>query len=179
MSTPKDAASLRPPALVQVVRAVPPATVRRATIFICAGAALAIAAGVSAAIAARHQAAATVSAPHPSPAFAVTDGLLMAALWLWMAWKTGTGRNWARIASTVSFGLLSVYCGKFAIDLFNVTTIKAGIAVYLALFFLQWIAGLVALILLWQHPSSEYFAIRAQAKAPAPRSTAALTLPDR
>lgn len=167
MSTPKDAASLPLPALVPVVRAVPPATVRRATIFICAGAALATAAGVFAAIAARDQAAATLSAPHPSPAFAVADGLLMAALWLWMAWKTGTGRNWARIVSTVSFGLLSVYCGKFAIDLFSVTAIKAGIAVYLGAFFLQWIAGLVALILLWQHPSSEYFAIRAQAKAPA------------
>ncbi len=165
MSTPNDAASPRLPALVPVARAVPPATVRRATIFICAGAALAIAAGVCAAIATRGQAA-TVSAPHSSPAFAVTDGLLMAALWLWMAWKTGTGRNWARIVSTVSFGLLSVYCGKFAIDLFSVTTIKAGIAVYLGVFFLQWIAGLVALILLWQHPSSEYFAIRAQAKVP-------------
>lgn len=167
MSAPKDAASLRLPTLVPVVPAVPPATVRRATIFICAGAALAIATGVFAAIAARDQAAATLSAPHPSPAFAVTDGLLMAALWLWMAWKTGAGRNWARIVSTVSFGLLSVYCGKFAIELVSVTTIKAGIAAYLGAFFLQWIAGLVALILLWQHPSSEYFASRAQVKASA------------
>ncbi len=145
----------------------PPATVRRATIFICAGAALAIAAGVFDAIAARDQGAATLSAPHATPAFGVIDGLVLATLWLWTAWKTGTGRNWARIVSTVFFGLLSVYCGKFAIGLFSVTTMKAGTAGYLGAIFLQWIVGLVALMLLWQHPSSEYFAIRAQAKASA------------
>jgi hypothetical protein len=44
---------------------------------------------------------------------------------------------------------------------------RAGAAGYLGAIFLQWIVGLVALILLWQHPSSEYFAIRAQAKASA------------
>jgi hypothetical protein len=144
---------------------VPPTTVKWATIFICAGAGLAIAAGVFDAIAIRDQAAATLSAPHTSPAFGVIDGLVLAVLWLWMAWKTGTGRSWARVVSIAFFGLLSVYCGKFAIDLFSVTTMQADTAGYLGALFLQWIVGLVALILLWQHPSSEYFAIRAQAKA--------------
>jgi len=167
MSTPQDATSLPLPALGPAVRPVPPATVRRATIFIGSGAALAIAAGGFDAIAATDQAAATLSAPHASPAFGVIDGLVLATLWLWMARKTGTGRNWARIVSTVFFGLLSVYCGKFAIDLFSVTTMKADTAGYLGAIFLQWIVGLVALILLWQHPSSEYFAIRAKAKASA------------
>jgi hypothetical protein len=164
MSTPQDATSLRLSAPDPAVRPAPPATVRRATIFICAGAALAIAAGMFDAIAVRDQAAATLSALHTSPAFGVIDGLILATLWFWMAWKTGTGRNWARIVSTVFFGLLSVYCGKFAIDLFSVTTMRADTAAYLGAIYLQWIVGLVALILLWQHPSSEYFAIRAQAK---------------
>ena len=56
---------------------------------------------------------------------------------------------------------------KFAIDLFSVTAMQADTAGYLGALFLQWMVGLVALILLWQHPSSEYFAIRAQAKASA------------
>jgi hypothetical protein len=144
---------------------VPPATVRRSTVFICAGAALAIAAGAFDVIAIRQQAAATLSAPHAGPAFGVIDGLALAALWLWMAWKTGTGRNWARVVSTVFFGLFSVYCGKFAIDLFSVTAMKADTAGYLGAVFLEWVMGLVALILLWQHRSSEYFAIRAQVRA--------------
>lgn len=167
MSTPQDAASLRLPALGPAVRPVPPTTVRRATVFICAGAALAVAAGVFDAIAIRDSAAASLSAPHTSPTFGVMDGLVLAALWLWMAWKTGTGRNWARVVSTVFFGLLSVYCGKFVFELFSVTTMKADTAGYLGAIFLQWIVGLVALVLLWQHPSAEFFAIRAQSKASA------------
>ena len=71
-----------------------------------------------------------------------------------MAWKTGTGRSWARVVSIAFFGLLSVYCGEFAIDLFSVTTMQAYTAGYLGALFLQWIVGLVALILLWQHPSN-------------------------
>ena len=167
MSTPQDATSRRLSAPGPAVRPVPPTTVRRATIFICAGAALAITAGVFDTIVARDQAAATLSAPDANSAFGVIDGLVLATLWFWMAWKTGTGRNWARIVSTAFFGLLSVYCGKFAIDLFSVTTLKADTAGYLGAIFLQWIVGLVALILLWKHPSSEYFAIRAHAKASA------------
>src|ERR1700749_2289708 len=31
--------------------------------------------------------------------------VIMVSLWLWMAWKNRTGRNWARIVSTVFFGL--------------------------------------------------------------------------
>jgi hypothetical protein len=166
VSTSRDATSLRP-ALGPAARPVPPATVRRATVFICAGAALAIAAGAFDVIAIRQQAAATLAAPHAGPAFGVIDGLALAALWLWMAWKAGTGRNWARIVSTVFFGLFSIYCGKFATDLFSVTAMKADTAGYLGAVFLEWVMGLVALILLWQHQSSEYFALRARVRASA------------
>src|SRR5579859_7197739 len=117
MSTPQDAPSLGLLFPGPAVRPVPSATVRRATIFISAGAALAIAAGVFDAIAIK-DVAATPSHAHASPVFGAIGGLVLAALWLWMAWKTRTGRNWARIVSTVFFGLLSIYCGKFAVDLF-------------------------------------------------------------
>ena len=169
MSTPQDATSLGIVSPGPAVRPVPPATVRRATIFIGAGAVLAIAAGVFDAVIISDLAA-TPSHAHTSPVFGAIGGLVLAALWLWMAWKTRTGRNWARIVSTVFFGLLSAYCGKFAVDLFSVTTIKADSAGYLGATFLQWIVGLVALILLWQRPSSEYFAIRAQAPSGQPAS---------
>lgn len=163
MSTPQDATSVRLLALPALP--VPPTTVRRATVFICVGAALAVAAGVFDAIAIGDPAAANLSVSHTgSPTFGVIDGLVLAALWVWMAWKTGTGRNWARVVSTVFFGLLSVYCGKFVFELFSVTAMKAVTAGYLGAFFLQWIVGLVALILLWRYPSSEFFAIRARSK---------------
>ena len=35
-------------------------------------------------------------------------GLVAAALWLWMARANGHGRNWARILSTVLFGLATL-----------------------------------------------------------------------
>ena len=35
-------------------------------------------------------------------------GLVMIALWLWMARAVGRGRNWARILSTVLFGLATL-----------------------------------------------------------------------
>lgn len=167
MNAPEETASLPLPAPGPAVRPGPPATIRRAVIVIRAGAVLAIAAGVLDAIALRDQAAAPLPGPRASPAFGVIDGLVLAVLWLWMGWKTGAGRNWARIVSSVFFGLLTIYCGKFAIDLFSVTAMKAATAGYLGAIYLQWAAGLIALIMLWQHPASQYVANRARAKAPA------------
>lgn len=166
MNAPEETGFLPLSAPGPAVRPGPPATVRRAVIVIRAGAALAIAAGAFDAMVLRGQAAAPLPAPRASPAFGVIDGLVLAALWLWMGWKAGAGRNWARIVSSVFFGLLTIYCGKFAMDLFSVTAVKAGTAGYLGAIYLQWAVGLIALIMLWQHPSSEYFAIRARAKAP-------------
>ena len=39
---------------------------------------------------------------------AAVFGLVVIALWLWMARATGQGRNWARILSTVLFGLATL-----------------------------------------------------------------------
>ena len=38
----------------------------------------------------------------------ILAGLVVPALWLWVAWAAGQGRNWARIASTVLFGLATL-----------------------------------------------------------------------
>jgi hypothetical protein len=46
---------------------------------------------------------------------AAVFGLVVIALWLWMARATGQGRNWARILSTVLFGLATLQLrGVFA-----------------------------------------------------------------
>ena len=36
-------------------------------------------------------------------------GLGGTALWLWMAWKNGLGRRWARVTATVFFGVYTVF----------------------------------------------------------------------
>ena len=46
---------------------------------------------------------------------AIVSGLVGIALWLWMARANGQGRNWARILSTVLFGLATL-------DLFGVAS---------------------------------------------------------
>ena len=38
----------------------------------------------------------------------IVSGLVAIALWLWMARATRQGRNWARILSTVLFGLATL-----------------------------------------------------------------------
>jgi hypothetical protein len=70
-------------------------------------------------------------------------------LWLWMAWKCKAGRPWARIVSTVLFGLATL-----ATLLSLVTT--TGFWELLGMI-TGWLAGLGATILLWQRSSSRYF----------------------
>ncbi|MCW2936699.1 MAG: hypothetical protein JWM19_7661 [Actinomycetia bacterium] len=81
-------------------------------------------------------------------------GLLESGLWLWMAWKTRAGRNWARITSTVFFGLFSV---PFVLGLFKLPAVPRGVVI------IEWAVGLAALILLWQRESSQFFAAAKQA----------------
>ena len=82
-------------------------------------------------------------------ALAVVSGVIGVALWLWMAQKNGQGRSWARILSTVLFGLASL-------DMFGVLSQPKTV---LGLVFpaLTWLIGLVAVILLWRRESSEFF----------------------
>jgi hypothetical protein len=88
----------------------------------------------------------------------IVFGLAMIALWLWMARANGQGRNWARILSTVLFGLATLqlpgaftqpvsYAGSGA------TVLYYGLT---ALFVAAWLAGAAAVWLLW-HPASRAF----------------------
>ena len=78
---------------------------------------------------------------------AVLSIVVPIVLWLWMAWKCAAGRSWARVLSTVFFGLATV------------VTLASGPygAWGLAGAILGWLIGLGAVVLLWQRSSSSYF----------------------
>jgi hypothetical protein len=80
---------------------------------------------------------------------AVVSGVLGIALWLWMSWANGQGKNWARIVSTVLFGLATL-------DLIGVFSQPKTV---LGLVFpvLIWLVGLGAVFLLWRPDSSVFF----------------------
>jgi hypothetical protein len=74
-------------------------------------------------------------------------GLVVPALWLWMARTNSQGRNRARIVSTVLFGLATLQLAG---------TIRDGLALFL-IAVLGWLAGLAAVWLLWRPASSAFF----------------------
>jgi hypothetical protein len=80
---------------------------------------------------------------------AVVSGLIGVILWLWMARVNSQGRNWARIVSTVLFGLATV----------DILGVLAQPKTVLSLVFpvLTWLVGLGAVVLLWRRESSEFF----------------------
>ena len=90
------------------------------------------------------------SAEHVEIGLFIASGLIGAALWLWMAQSCRAGKGWARVVSTVFFGIdtLSVLVGSAAAQGGGLSRIY-GILV--------WVIGLIAIILLWQRSSSEYF----------------------
>jgi len=80
---------------------------------------------------------------------AIVSGVIGIALWLWMARANGRGRNWARILSTVLFGLATL-------DLFGVLS-QPKTVLGLVFPLLTWLIGAGAVFLLWRRESSEFF----------------------
>ena len=82
-------------------------------------------------------------------ALAVVSGVVGVALWLWMARKNGQGKNWARVLSTVLFGLATL-------DLFGVLSQPKTL---LGLIFpvLTWLVGLGAVFLLWRKENNDFY----------------------
>jgi hypothetical protein len=90
----------------------------------------------------------------------IIAAILTAGLWLWMAWKAGAGRNWARVLSSVFFGFACLgLIGGLA------TLASSGSAVLAFILTLaQWGVGLAAIIQLWRPESGEFFTLAKQAK---------------
>ena len=82
-------------------------------------------------------------------ALAVVSGVIGVALWLWMARANSQGRNWARIVSSVLFGLATL-------DVFGVLS-QPKTVIGLVFPVLIWLVGLGAVILLWRRDSTEFF----------------------
>ena len=90
------------------------------------------------------------SAEHLEIGLFIASGLIGAALWLWMAQSCRAGKAWARVVSTVLFGIdtLSVLVGAATVPGGGLTRIYG---------FVIWAIGLIAIFLLWQRSSSDYF----------------------
>jgi hypothetical protein len=94
---------------------------------------------------------------------AIIGGIIDGGLWLWMAWKTGAGRNWARVLSCVffGFGCLQLIGGLISLA-------HSGTVLYSILLLIQWGVGLAAIIQLWKRESSGFFAFAKMAGAYGP-----------
>ena len=152
--TPGAAAALpRPPALQQAV------------ILMYVGAALALIAGIVGGLTTKtglfNYSDASTTTTHTASYVigGIAGGIIIALLWLWMAWKTWAGRGWARVLSTVFFGL-------FCVELLGEIASAAHAHAYsnLIVVLIEWGVALAALIQLWQRDSSNFFAYANQAK---------------
>jgi hypothetical protein len=90
------------------------------------------------------------NAEHVEIGLFIASGLIGAALWLWMAQSCRAGKNWARVVSTVLFGIetLSVFLSAAAVQAGGLSRVYG---------YVIWVVGLIAIILLWQRSSSDYF----------------------
>ena len=79
----------------------------------------------------------------------IVGGLIVIALWPWMARANGQGRNWARILSTVLLSLATL----------ELISVFSGAQNVLGLIFWAptWLVGLAAVWLLWRPDSSAFF----------------------
>src|SRR5260221_11313828 len=81
---------------------------------------------------------------------AILFAVVIAGLWLWMAWAVKRGRNWARIVSAGLFGLGALRpLAGLASNPVSVRTLTWG---------LSWLPGPGASIFLFQPPASAFFA---------------------
>jgi hypothetical protein len=80
---------------------------------------------------------------------AIVSGVLGIALWLWMARANNQGKNWARILSTVLFGLATLDL----VSVFSQPKTLFGLLFPV----LTWLLGLGVVFLLWRPDSTAFF----------------------
>jgi hypothetical protein len=82
----------------------------------------------------------------------IAAGIIGVSVWLWMASMNNAGRGWARILSSVLFAFFSV--GILLVIAQPVTLEDKLLPIA------DWLVGLLAIVLLWQRESSDFFAAR-------------------
>jgi FtsH-binding integral membrane protein len=141
-----------------------PTAMRRAVALMYAGAAISFVSTVVAGVGAFNE----FKSPEmfyvpgaPVLAFVIFVGLVPCGLWLWMAWKNGAGREWARVLSTVFFGLMSLQLVPTV--LVRLLVRPAGVTGIVGI--AEWLVGCVALLLLYRRESSQFFTRARYARA--------------
>ena len=87
--------------------------------------------------------------------FVVVFGGLGVLIWLWMAWKNGQGRSWARIVATVLGGL------NVLLTLLSLAAPNAEAAT-LAFSLVNLVLAIVIIIQLWRKESSNFYTARSR-----------------
>jgi hypothetical protein len=82
-------------------------------------------------------------------AFSTIIGLIGIGLWIWMALASKAGHNYARIVSSILFGLYTIFF------LYGIS--RTGLQLGNLVSVLVWLAGLGAIILVWRKESSAFF----------------------
>ena len=80
----------------------------------------------------------------------VVGAVIAIVLWLWMAWKNGQGRSWARIVATV-LAVINVLSTLYTV-LAGTATVASGILAVINL-----ILAVVIVVLLWRKESSAFY----------------------
>src|SRR5580692_4880601 len=93
-----------------------------------------------------------VNLAHVEVVVLVVVGLIAAGVWIWMARNCLAGKSWARITSTVLFAISTI--GVFVSVSGGAVAAGGATRIY---GFVVWIVGRIAIVLLWQRTSSEYF----------------------
>jgi hypothetical protein len=83
----------------------------------------------------------------------IVGGLIVTAIWAFMAISCQKGSHWARITGTAMFAVYTVYATELVVGLDNVSPPGAVQAYTVAL----WVCGLAATVLLWQGTASTHF----------------------
>lgn len=93
------------------------------------------------------------STQHQAVAAFIVGGIIVAALWAFMAISCRAGARWARLTSTALFAIYTVYtteimAGFDRVDPPTAVQVYAGIV---------WLLGLAAVVLLWHRSASSHF----------------------
>jgi hypothetical protein len=145
-----------------------PASVRWAVRMMYAGAAAGIAGivvNVTTLGAIREQrpimsAALRTSTQHQAIAEFIVGGIAVAAVWTFMGLSCRAGKSWARLVSTVLFGIYTVYTTEIVAGFDNVRPPDA-VRVYTGI---VWLLGLITVTLLWQRTATPHFRTRVRSR---------------